>query len=425
MNETIKLYDDVNLHFINTNKYKTNIIAVFLTTKLSRDNITKEALIPAVLRLGTKDITNQKELNKKLEEMYGANFNCGIEKKGDNHILKFYIESINDDYAIEKEEVLNKSIEFLFQVILNPLLFNDSFDKAYVDGEKENLKRIIESRIDNKTTYAYSRCIEEMFKDSPYGLYEYGYIEDLKEINEKNLYEYYRELVEKCKIDIYLSGNIKNENAVKKMIYETISGKYELKIRDRKAVIATNSKITSWKEKKEQTLEEKMDITQGKLIIGLGIENNGGKEAAVSVYNAILGGGANSKLFQNVREKANLAYSAGSGYLKTKNVIVIRCGIEVENYAKALDIIKKQLEDMKEGKFEEKDINDAKELIIGSLKSIKDEQANEISYEFSNELNDNKVSIDEYINQVRNVSKQEIVDIASDIKINTIYFLKN
>ena len=37
-----------------------------------------------------------------------------------------------------------------------------------------------------------------------------------------------------------------------------------------------------------------------------------------SLYNAILGGGANSKLFQNVREKESLAYTAGSSYVRTK-----------------------------------------------------------------------------------------------------------
>lgn len=66
-----------------------------------------------------------------------------------------------------------------------------------------------------------------------------------------------------------------------------------------------------------------------------------------SVYNAILGGGANSKLFQNVREKASLAYTAGSNYNRTKNCIFIRAGIEIQNYQRALDTIKQQLEDMK------------------------------------------------------------------------------
>ena len=145
MHKLVQLKEGVTIHFINTEKFKTNVAAIFLTIKLSRDNITKEALIPAVLRRGTNDIETQQELNQKLEEMYGANFNCGIEKRGDNHILKFYIESINDDLTLEGENILKQSIEFIFNIILNPLVENESFNHEYVEGEKQTLKNIIRS----------------------------------------------------------------------------------------------------------------------------------------------------------------------------------------------------------------------------------------------------------------------------------------
>ena len=170
----IKINEGINLHLINTNKFKTNIISVFLTKKLTREDVTKEALIPAVLRLGTANIKTQEELNKKLEDMYGADFNCGIEKRGDNHVLKFYIEAIEDEYALNGENIQKEVINLLLDIVFNPLVENSSFKKEYVDGEKENLKRIIESKIDNKSNYAYVRCIEEMYKNEPFGLYEYG-----------------------------------------------------------------------------------------------------------------------------------------------------------------------------------------------------------------------------------------------------------
>ena len=213
----IKINEGVKLHLINTNKFKTNIVSVFLTKKLTRENITKEALIPAVLRLGTANAKTQEELNKKLENMYGADFNCGIEKRGDNGVLKFYIEAIEDEYALNGETIQKEAINLLLDIVFNPLIENSGFKKEYVDGEKENLKRIIESKIDNKSNYAYVRCIEEMYKNEPFGLYEYGYIEDLKNINENNLYEYYEEFLNNCKIDIFVSGNI-NEKEIEDTI---------------------------------------------------------------------------------------------------------------------------------------------------------------------------------------------------------------
>ena len=164
-----------------------------------------------------------------------------------------------------------------------------------------------------------------------------------------------------------------------------------------------------------------MDVSQGKLVIGLDVLDN--DKNATSVYNAILGGGANSKLFQNVREKASLAYSAGSMYIKQKRNIIIRS--EIENYDKALEIIKKQIEDMKQGEFSDKDIQNAKELIIASIKSMQDEQDSEISYCFGRELMRENIDTEEDIRNIEQVTKEQIVKIAKSVQINTIYFLTN
>ena len=82
----------IKVHTINTKKFKTNLIAIFLTTPLTRENVTKNAVLSAVLRRGCQKYKTQEEISKKLEEMYGAEFDCGLDKMGKNHTLKFYIE---------------------------------------------------------------------------------------------------------------------------------------------------------------------------------------------------------------------------------------------------------------------------------------------------------------------------------------------
>ena len=208
----IDIKNGIKLHTIKTEKFKTNLIAVMLTTKLDRKNITKNALIPAVLRRGTKFMQTQEEINKKMEDMYGASFDCGLDKTGDNQILKFYMETVNNEFLPQDaENMIKNSIEKIFEIIFNPYLENGVFKKEYVEQEKENIKQIIDGKIDSKARYALDRCIEEMYKNEPFGLYKFGYVEDLKDINEKNLYEYYLELIKTCKIDIYISG-IVDEN---------------------------------------------------------------------------------------------------------------------------------------------------------------------------------------------------------------------
>ena len=291
--------EGIKIHKIETNQFKTNLYAVFLATPLKRENITKDALIAAVLRRGTMKIKSQEQISKELEEMYGASFDCGIEKTGDNHIIKFYLEALNEEFLPEKENLTQKCINILLDIVTNPLIENNGFKSEYVEGEKENLKQIINGKIDNKARYSLDRCIEEIFKNEPYGLYKYGYVEDLENINSQNLYEYYKELIQNCKIDVYYSGIFEN-NEVEEMITKRLQ---ENNIKPRKADYIVNNEMTERKsEEHPKKVEESMDVTQGKLALGLQINSNDkDSRFAVSVYNAILGGGANSKLFQNVR----------------------------------------------------------------------------------------------------------------------------
>lgn len=408
--------DGITFHKITTSKFKTNLFAIFITTPLSRETVTKNALISAVLRRGTKNMPTQDAIAKELEGMYGADFDCGIEKNGDNHIMKFYIESINDDFLPEQDNLSKKSLELLYDIVFNPLIENGSFKKEYVDGEKSTLKQIIESKIDNKAKYALDRCIEEMYKNEPYGLYKFGYVEDLDKINEKDLYEYYKNLIKTCKIDVFVSGfNIDNlhENEILSNLEPRIPN-----------YIPNQNKLINTQINNPEIVTEEMDVTQGKLMIGLDLLNIDSEDTyKASVYNVILGGGANSKLFQNVREKASLAYTAGSSYIKNKNNIIIRCGIEIKNYEKATEIIKDQLNQMYNGDFSEEDIESAKQLIYASFKSIPDAQDSELTYYFAQELSEKFVSLDENIEKIKAVTKEQIIEIAKKVQINTIYFL--
>ena len=387
---------------------------------ITRENVTKNALISAILRRGTMNMPSSLEISKTLEEMYGASFDNGIDKTGDNQILKFYIETINDNYIPQNgENMLKTSIKKLLEIVFNPLVKDEKFNEEYVRQEKENIKRIIEGKTDNKAMYANERCIEEIYKNEPFGLYKYGYIEDLKNIDAKNLYKYYEQMISICKVDIFVSGNI--EENVEQILGENENIK-KLQERENKIIFETSQK----EKVKEHEVIERMDVTQGKIVIGmdLTLENANQKYDAI-VYNAILGGTANSKMFQEVREKASLAYSAGSTYLRYKGNIFIKCGIEIKNYEKTLEIIRKQLEDMKNGIFTDEDIENAKKSIISGIRSINDEQDTEITYLFGQELTNEKISTEEYIKNIEQVSKENIIKIANSLQINTIYFLRN
>ena len=411
----------IKLHVLETDKFKTNLIAVFLSKKLDRENVTKNALISMLLRRGSKNITTQEEISKKMEELYGASFDCGLDKTGDNQVLKFYVETVNDKYLPKHDEnILKIAIQSLFDIVFNPYVEDGGFKKEYVEQEKNTLEKRINGKKDNKSIYAINRCIEEMYKDKPYGLYRYGYVEDLNKIDEKGLYEYYKDLINSCKIDVFISGN--SDDDIEKMIEndDNIKG---LKEREAQYVVPNIEKEDNIEEK---TVDEAMEVSQGKLVLGLNVNIDNDEEKYIALmYNNIFGGSANSKLFQNVREKAHLAYVASSNYYRYKNIIIVNSGIEISNYEKALKLIKEQIEEMKNGNFTEEEIENSKKGIIAAIKTISDEQDTGITYYFGQELSKANVSEEEYIKKIENITKEDIVNLANKVKVNTIYFLKD
>lgn len=392
---------------LQSNKFKTNLCALFITVPLTKENCTKNALITSVLRRGTQNYKTQEEIAKRLEDLYGAGFNCGVDKLGEYHVLKFYLETLENTYTLNNENLLQDGINLLLDIVFNPLTQNDGFNKTYVEQEKINLKKLIESRKDNKALYAKERCLENMFIGESYGLYKYGTVEDLAKLNEKKLYEYYKELIKNCKIDLYITGNNIDNVCIPDIPSKELEKKENIHI----APIVPNK------------INEVQEVTQGKLIIGLNVDSL--NKAAVSMYNTILGGGANSKLFQNVREKASLAYSAGSSYIRRKNTILIQTGIEIENYDKTLEIIEKQLIDMKNGNISDEEFDSAKELIVSSIELIEESKEDMITFYFDQNLFEENLNVTEYKEMIKKVTKEDVMEVAQKIKEDTIYFLTN
>ena len=431
------------------NKFKTNEIAVFVTIEQTQENATKNALIPAVLRRGSTNYRNQLEISQKLENMYGASFNCGVDKSGDYIILKFFIETINNEYSDSKENLAQEAFNLLTDIVFNPLVENEQFNNEFVKQEKDNLAKIINSKKDDKANYAYQRCVEEMFKNNPYGIYKYGSLQDLEKINEKNLYEYYLNIIQNSPIFIYING--KNANSINvdeninnnfKIAFNNNSNEYnendDLQEKNKNTEIENNKnkdiednkniEIVDNKNAEIVALQpinivkEKLDVTQGKLIIGLNAPSE--NKYAVTMYNTILGGGANSKLFQNVREKESLAYYASSRYIRRKNAIIIRTGIELANYDKAVKVIKEQLEEMKKGNISDYELASAKTLILASLKLIPESQEDIMAFDFDQDVFNENLTFEQYYKKIENITLKEIIDVANQVRINTIYYLE-
>lgn len=409
--KVIKIDDNKFLHVLHTDKFKTSFVVAFFLSDLKREDITINALIPAVLTRGTANLNTMKDINLKLDKLYGATLDGSSDKIGDKQALQFYITTIDDKYALNNEKLLEESVKILLDVIYNPKLVNGVFDEEYVNSEKENLKELIKSKINDKASYSISRMIEEMFHDSPYGAYKYGNIEDLEKINSQNLYEQYKNILSNSELHFYVCSSTNIDEA-----WFDVCKKFK---RNTNLLSNINTKSTPG----EKHVIERQDVTQGKLVIGYDVDIDKNDLYKAQVYNAILGGSSNSKMFQNVREKESLAYTARSTYLKHKQTLILFAGIEIDKYEKALETMKKQVEDMKLGNFTDEDINDAKTFLENIMRSYNDSQDILIDMSMGQQILGMEDSIDEIIEKIKKVTREDILFVSNRVKLNTEYFL--
>ena len=413
----INLKDGITIFYSNTEeKFKTNFIGINIISKLERNSITKNALIPLVLRRGTAKYPTMKEISIKLEEMYGASFGADSDKLGNRLITTFNIDMISNQYTLEKEDLFKECAELICDVLLNPSLENGAFNTEYVRQEKDSLREMIESKINYKTMYAAERAVEEMYNGEPYGLYKYGYVEDLDSINADNLYAQYKELISKSEIQIYVSGNV-DENEMMEIFnnaFANVERDYQ--------IIEDNEDAES---KSFREVIERQNVIQGKLVLGYYLKDFNPIEDfyKMTVYSAILGGTASSKLFCNVREKKSLAYTIRSQYIKHKGAMFVSAGIELDNYELAKECIFKEINDMKIGEITEEEIHDAKVNLTTRFKSFNDSQTALAGWAFGQNLLGGEEDLELVIQKIKAVSKEEIVEVASRLELVLAYYL--
>ncbi|MBP3284690.1 MAG: insulinase family protein [Clostridia bacterium] len=401
--------------FVENDKFKTGMLGLFFAVPIQRETAAVNALVPAVLRRGSMEYPTMKDISKKLESLYGAKFDCGVSKKGEYQILRFYGEVVNQQFVQAEENPLIELAKVIQSIVFHPLLENGIFKKEYVEQEKENLKDLIESRKNDKVQYALERCYELMFDGEPMGLCEFGSVEEVDEISPEALTAAYQRMVKDYQVDIVLSG--KFEESEVKALQEQFA------FVDREKLNAEIHSLPAVNDVK--TFTEQFDINQGKLSLGynVNIDINSDEYFQIMVYNGILGGGVQSKLFQNVREKYSLAYYAFSRFDKFQSTIGISCGIEIANYQKALDTVLEQVKDISEGKISDYEYETTIKTLVNSLKSMKDEQVQLLDFNYSQILLGTSLKIDEIIEKIQKVTVEEVVNISKRVSLNTIYFM--
>ncbi|MEW4283649.1 EF-P 5-aminopentanol modification-associated protein YfmF [Priestia koreensis] len=417
LNEEKHSLSGVNVHTIETTKYKTNTLILKMTAPLKEDTFTLRALLPYVLQSATETHPSATKLRAYLDELYGATLQVDLTKKGENQEITFRIDIANEKYLKDSTPLLKKAITLLSEVLLKPATENGAFVKSTVDKEKRALRQRIQAVFDDKMRYSNLRLVEEMCKEEPYRLHVNGRIEDIEGITPEILHNYYQEALNKDDIHLYIIGDIDVSDVV-----ATVKNEFPLNERERLA----HDPLVHKKVSDVNEVIEEQDIKQGKLNIGYrtNVTYSDKQYFALQVFNGIFGGFSHSKLFINVREKASLAYYAASRVESHKGLLMVMSGIEVNKYDQAVTIIKEQMEAMKKGDFTDEEVAQTKAVIHNQLLETVDTARGLVEIMYHNELTNQDISIEEYLKRIDAVSKQEIIKVAEGIDLDTIYFLR-
>ncbi|MCH5186948.1 MAG: insulinase family protein [Oscillospiraceae bacterium] len=399
----------IDLYFIRDEKFKTYMASVLFHRPLNREGASKGALLAQVLRCGNELHPSAKEIDVALEELYGASLYCSSGKRGEEQVIRVAMEAVCD--AFLPAPAFDKAMELLFAAAFK------GNNRGSVEQEKKNLIDRIRGQINDKRYYASLRLNEIMFDGRPYGINSIGYEEDVEKITPDDLFGFYDEVINTSAMSIIFTGNFDEAAAM-------AAAKKAVEALPEREAGHTLAEITGGAGEVRRVTEH-LDVTQGKLAMGLytGIAHNDPLIYAQMVMNGLYGGSVNSKLFNNVRERLSLCYYASSRADRMMGVMTVSSGIEFQNFDAAYNEIMAQLQAMKDGDFSDEEIDVIKKEICNSFRSRVDAVEALEDYYTTQILLGSDVSIEETIENIENVTREQIKEAAGRVALDTVYFL--
>lgn len=404
------------LHMIQTNKFKTIKVRVCFRRPIKKNEITMRNILCNMLTHSSKDYKTKRALAIKSQDLYAATIVSNNGRFGNYINTEITLTVLNDKYT--EEGNFKDALAFLSDIIYQPNVENNKFDEKSLEIVKASAKTSLESIKEDSNLYSVMRLLENMDAESPMSYRSSGYLEDLDKINSNNLYSYYKKVLEKDLMDIFVIGNIDFEQT-EELIREYFKIKTFKKQRAKYLLEEKKTRI------RKKTIIEQEENNQSKLAIGcrmVGLTKYE-RNYPLTLYNIMLGAGDESKLFTEVREKHSLCYYVNSVPNKLDNTIIIRAGIDKGNIKKTTDIIETQINLMRKGKFTEEELNVAKEYFNTALDNITESEASIIDSYYMMELL-GVDDIDTRRKKMAQVTLEDIVKVAKKVKVDTIYCLE-
>lgn len=144
---------------------------------------------------------------------------------------------------------------------------NGRFDPEAVATEKNSLADTIAAEVNDKRSYAVTRCTELLFEGEPLAVKQYGYAEDVDAITPESAAACYEAMLSTAAVEITMIGPSAGE-AVTGIFREAFQK--ALENRNRQPIdpdFEMEQKIPT----EVRRVTEEMDLTQGKMVMGFSL----------------------------------------------------------------------------------------------------------------------------------------------------------
>ena len=416
MIQSFELYPGITLRCFPDIRFKQGCVSIQFVRPMCTQEVSVNALIPAVLLRGCRNSPDLRAITLRLDDLYGAAVGTMVRRVGDYQTTGLCCNFIEDAYALRGDQILAPAMEFLKELLFEPVLEKGVFCERYVHSEKKNLIAAIEAQRNDKRAYASAQMYQKMCSADSYGIPRLGEKELVEPITAAGAYEHYRRLLKESQVQIFYVGSARPETIVG--IFKEMFGGIERNYVNLPAQ-------TPFRDGGSGEYEQVMDVAQGKLCMGFVTPVTIRDDfAAMQVFNAVFGAGMTSKLFMEIRERQSLCYDIGSGYQGSKGIFTVFAGIDCHQDALVKREVLRLLKECAEGQITPEELTAAKQAIISQLQGTHDSPGAIEGYYANAALSGLRYTPQQYIRAVEQVSVEDVAAAAASLKLHTVYFLR-
>ena len=392
------------------NDFKTIQIALYLVDADDKNYACHRYLLPRLMTSTTDKVISRKEMNTKMEDLYGAYVKARTERIGNLSVVSLILTIV--DPTIVKDPALFDEALNLFKEMIDD---HSSFNLDTFNDEKRMLIEQWETLKDKKRAYAREKFVEHFFKGDSYGYPLTGTLKDIKKLTVDDVFDYYQNMLPNQARYVIVNGRLSDEDLIK---VESKLGK------TKKMGLPF---ITSFRKPHEKKVIYELTQMQ-QAIVKMGyvfpIYRHDKLYDAAVIVETILGGYPESRLFKIIREEQGLCYDIASSYDYYKGVMMISSGIDLSKVDHALQSIEELVANMIEKGFTEEELTQAKAYYIHQVKSSLDSQSTLTKRAFIREMLDYTETVEEKLEKIEKITLEEANLAATYLVLDTVYILK-